>query len=232
MLNNNYSFIEFYNLLLNSKYINEGEYGIVILYNDTLIKISRSLYYDMLNGLSQEEFLKNSKKYGKIDIRQMEYLNSKQEIIKYSKLPLGLINMENIPCGMILPYHYGYHKINESNDFSLKERITIILKCYRSIEELNDCGIYYLDIARRNIMYNGQDIQFIGFDGDYVICGLESEYVLQTVYHNFAIFAYYFLLNYQDTFVELYGDLNSDMFTEVDSKDKAKELVKRIEKTI
>ena len=56
--------------------------------------------------------------------------------------------------------------------------------------------------------------------------------IIATIPLFMAIFAYYFLLNYQDTFVELYGDLNSDMFTEVDSKDKAKELVKRIEKTI
>lgn len=106
--------------------------------------------------------------YG-VDRNQIEWLSSKQDNIKKTTLPNGVIVFDGIDIGVIYPKFF----VNYKNFKNLeREDSILLLKNLRTAilnnEELLMNGIYNQNLLSKNILYKDEDVQLIDLDGKYI----------------------------------------------------------------
>lgn len=128
-----------------------------------LYKFKREFCDDYKNNIKSIK-----KDYG-ISKEKIEWLSSKQKDIKNSVLPFGIIEYNSIIVGVVYPNSFiGYYDFNnlhnENNDviFDNMKKST-----YNNIELMLN-GIYNTDLLNRKILYDKNEVNFIGLDGKYI----------------------------------------------------------------
>ena len=165
--------------------IGQGSYGILYKYNDTtLIKLYYKEFIDTYFNLDSKTFEKEIE--GHLQIIEifkqykMEYIDKLDKLKKlHSILQLtdcydlikGVVTYKNHPVGVLLEYYKNYKTLGEIYFYlSKKEKIIVLEKVKRLLENLMENNIYYKDVKENNFMVNTEtlDVKIIDLDGNEV----------------------------------------------------------------
>lgn len=165
-------------LYKNNELIGFGTSSKIILYdNDTLMK----LYYQKFcgNNLLFEYFLPQTKcniaditfhgyhfKNAK-NLKRLKKLISRQKDLKYTKLPLGIVTINNYLIGSLLHYFKEYVVLPENFKYmSIKERKEALEVIREKLTELQQNYIYPRDLWTLNVLIHPttKDIELIDLD--------------------------------------------------------------------
>ena len=167
-------------IMYNVDVIGKGYYGVVFEYNGKLIKMDKKLC-----NLFEKNLFKNSdelfKEYSDdfyfeqfVDLEQIEHLSDLQDKIKLTKMPQGVVKMNDMYTGIILTPHYNHIKLNKFPKGNYKELLLLLRNLLLEVRELEDNGILHTDLKRTaqfsigheyNILYKDVTPQLIDLDG-------------------------------------------------------------------
>lgn len=153
--------------IINSQKIGEGRYGSVYNYNNLAYKI----YTEYVPFIERD-----AKIYDKniFYYKKMLKIISKQENIKLTTLPIGIITYKKTLVGDILP-------IFDGNDFNIyaetHNKLGVVLdKVYQAYYELLKNHIYYYAIHEGNIIVDKEGTpHIIDFDPKIIECGITKK---------------------------------------------------------
>lgn len=144
--------------IMNANLIN----GFVLPVNDKIIKFDKAIVY----GFKRNGIIDN--KLCSIDVKQIEELVKRQEFIKKSSLPLGIVTVDSVVVGVIYKRFYDYKNFNSLSDESSDLIVNNLRRAIYNNIELMENGIYNVDFTNNNILYSGEDVQLIDLDGKYI----------------------------------------------------------------
>lgn len=153
--------------------------------------------------------------FGLVNPEQIEWLVSKQSYVKGSKLPNGIVYLEEIPIGVMYPeYFKGY-----SNFDSISEEETpLMMSNFRLASDKNielvSNGIFNVDLSMQNILYKGNNVELVDLDGKYI-------YPKESYIRVYSYFVYGMMKQIYDKI--------STQYPEEEAKRAIKELQKRID---
>ncbi len=96
----------------------------------------------------------------------VEQLIKRQPEIKLTKFPEGIVTVENVVLGQVIPFYDGYINFRDfAKDTSMIELYKLYLETIKIFKELEENGIIYTDIHTANLVVNpeSKDIQLIDF---------------------------------------------------------------------
>ncbi len=205
-------------IIAQGKIVGSGEYGIVFTYKDRLIKLDRYVYEIIRQNHARwlNEELDKYYEYGRrylFDPEQIEELVKRQKNVRLTRLPEGILSFRDTSSrvmefnpGIIIPYHRGYHKLEELDPHDTKTVLIILKKLLMIAQELENNEICQEDIAQYedfeiekrhyNILYRGTTPQMIDMSGYFVRVGNEF-YSAKNMYRDLSklILDYFFFNN-------------------------------------
>lgn len=215
--------------------IGHGFFGMTFKYKDRLIKLDKQLYSLLKYNDKRfaDEMFNHRYKWTKesfVNPKQIEILASKQKDITLTKLPQGVVNVEGIIPGIIIPYHEDHKALELLPKDDYVTLLKILRKLLLEVKELADHEIsqedlvHYYDKARKNrkynILYKGTEPQIIDLDGELITCG-ENFKSAKGMYQELGnVVLGYFDANNLPT------DVKSDIITD---EKKAQELIEELD---
>ncbi len=178
-------------LIDNSRLIGEGFFSKVFVYQDKLIKLDTTLY-GLLRAndpyfskhVIEDHYRFDVKDFQ--DTKQIEELIKKQQDVKLTKMPLGIVILKDVDSridgvspGIIIPYHVDHESLHKISLDDYKRLLIILRKLLIAVKELADNRIAQEDLAnygrhhdinRRsyNVLYRGDTPQIIDMSGPFV----------------------------------------------------------------
>lgn len=127
--------------------------------------IYKSLY-DNKKALRVYKRFAEYKFNGEKDEILISKLQEKQNNIKLTEFPTGVLTRENYIFGQEIPFYEDYETLYNFRDNieSVTQLIEIYKKCLNILEELYKNDIYYTDVHSKNFMVNNEDIKLIDFE--------------------------------------------------------------------
>lgn len=114
---------------------------------------------------------------GNIDIKFISKLQERQENVKLTQFPTGIITINDCIIGHEIPFYENHSPLdeyilkNKDNANIEKEMLTIYKNILLALMELEKNGIYYLDIHKKNFLVDNNDfnnIKIIDFQSNYL----------------------------------------------------------------
>lgn len=166
-------------VVLDSHFIGgtEKNYHRLFLYDDSLIKVNKYLYYaayDREIGKLRKELINQALTSPSIFI-QTKLLEKKQRDVLLSSFPKGIFYVNHIPSGIILNYHRDYRSLQNYFIKDYKEFLIILRRILIRIKELDDNDIYQRDLNLSNILYNNENVELIDLDGPFIKIGRDPK---------------------------------------------------------
>lgn len=157
----NCSFEKLEEFIKNGKDINYGDINSFIYYDNLLVKFNPEIC-NMLrkrNDISEKRVMKildsqNQSKNSFIDFRKLDYFREKSSSIKLSTLPQDVVYLNGIAVGIIEKYFPKYKWLHYLEDLSHKETYYLARNILLALRELEENGIYRLNINHNNVVYN------------------------------------------------------------------------------
>ena len=99
--------------------------------------------------------------------KKIKYLCKLQQNIKKTKLPYGIVNIDNKFSGCIQEYFNEYNELNILSSLSVDENIFFCRMFLENLDELIQNKIYPIDLFYGNVLVSPlkKDIQIIDLDG-------------------------------------------------------------------
>jgi len=160
--------VELNNLILNSKpYFDDYIYlvGDKIYKFDPRFIISYKSYYlynSLFSSNRPETMSTNIKK------NQIRRINCKQKHIKQTNLPLGILTYQKNPIGVIYKAYENYKNFNELHHETSNVILNNLRLAITKNNELIRHRIFNTDLAFRNILYDGENVELIDLDGRFI----------------------------------------------------------------
>ena len=232
----NYSFDELKDFIKKGKNIYCGEANTFVYYNGILVKFYSEMYkmfkyYDLLNEEQIMRLFLN--KNGEIvntfvDFNKLRYFREKAPNIKLSTLPQEAFYFNDIPVGIIQPYFSKHKWLHFLEDLSYKEMYYLLRNILLELHELEENGIYQLNINRNNIVYNGIKPELVDLCSSSVSYG-DKKGLEQHVYGTYLDFLYS-LLYCQCFDSRLYREFTDILTIDDCTFEVCEDVVKRLEK--
>lgn len=111
------------------------------------------------------------------DINFISKLQERQESVKLTQFPTGIVTINDCIIGHEIPFYENFSSLdkfildNKNNPNITKEVLTIYKNVIIALLELEQNGIYYLDIHKKNFLVDNNDfnnIKIIDFQGNYL----------------------------------------------------------------
>jgi len=163
-----------------------------------------------------------------IDFAKLDYFKKVSKNITLTKLPKGVLYFDNIPVGTIEPYLEKHHWLHFLEDVSYKEMYFLLKNILLALHELEQNGIYYLELNRNNIMYNGKKPQLVDLMNCSMI-GNENKSLQRNVYGNYLDLLYD-IIHRQSFDATFYRDFRDVLSIDDCSYDVCHDVVKRLKK--
>ena len=228
-----YNLEELKEFIQNGKKINYGKIGSTVLYNGKLIKFDNAIYNYLKKSSNSsyqiESFLYNACLENHfIDLKQLDYLISKQDKVKLTKFPEGICTLNDLPIGILLPYYDGYrYSLQFLDDISNEELYSILKSVLLRIKELEENGIYKLDLTAKSVLYNGISPKIVDLHGSKLKYGEDDNYKA-TVYNEYIMFFHSLLKSVADPKIH---ERFADVFNlDINNYEDCYKVVKRLEK--
>lgn len=169
----NLKYEELKKIILSSK---KNHYGItnrIIPVANGAIKINLNLVKKICNEQTKEndfmEFFQNNGTYflpvEKIDTKQISYLESISNNIKLTKMPKGIVRVNDLDIATLLNYHEGYHWLSYLEDITFEEYYHLVFNLLEEIRELENNDLYHINLDTRHVIYNEIKPQIVSIDG-------------------------------------------------------------------
>lgn len=206
---------ELKDIITNSKLIGRGFFSKVFLYDGVLFKLDGSLY-DLLKvnyKCFSDEVFEQRYHYDKTDFADLNHIKElaeKQKDITLTKLPKGIVKVNDRISGVILPYHKDYKDASLLSLKDYRDLLTVLKNLLLALKELAENRITqedlycdeYRDKPLRNVVYNNNfDTQIIDLDSSHFV-KIGSKYIdsskMADSFKN-VIFGYYGLYNLENS---------------------------------
>ena len=162
--------------------------GYTYVYNDRFIKLDK-IYIDNFR------YNKSFNVQSGINRQQIQMLCDRQEYIKNTSLPKGIVQIGNIPIGVIYKYFDNYKSFREIGNENIDTIYNNIINAINYNEELINNGVYNYDLNVNNVLYNYNDVQLIDLDGKYIKIDFNNKVDYNRMYSYFLIQLKYILLS-------------------------------------
>ena len=211
------------------KFVNETNREANLFFDDQYsLENGVYIYQDYNNPNIAYRIYKEFAEYnfnGNKDELLIQELMQKQDKVKLTEFPFGVVTLDNRIIGQQIPYYpnhislYEYFKANKDIDIYM-----IYLQILDILNELYSNGILYFDSHAKNYLINGDTINLIDF-----------EYSLMSFDINNIRLKKYMLKNYIkliNHLYQLYSNTKQDIFEETNSfgetYNQIKELTRKI----
>lgn len=134
------------------------------------------------------------KSLGYSDYKIITQLLERQERIKLTDFPTGIVTLDNIVIGQEIPYYEGHIDLNKEiinllkeikDEISYQKNIKMIMYYYQKIinilEELTKEGIFYNDLHPKNFVVNKDSIKLIDFENNKISFDYDKKELLRYV---------------------------------------------------
>ncbi len=173
----------------------------------------------------------------KIDDKQIEWLDSKRNLVKKSDLPCGVAYYHDIPVAVMYPFrNVNYKSFNNlyNEDDSLV--FNNLKRSYYCNKELLNRGIYNIGFNFNNIVYDNKNVKLINLDSFNIKSGANYKEVYSNYLYNLKqLFLTKLLVNYErDEAIEIYHQYNSmfNDYNEYMSIDYPLEVIKEMQRKL
>ena len=238
MMDIKYNFENLKNFIKNGDRISCGNLNNYVYHDSLLVKFDDELLKTFKRNPNVDEddirriFYDNKKGLIKsaVDFNKLDYFKRVSKDIKLSSLPEGVMYLEDIPIGTIEPYFKNYRWLHFMEDVSHKEMYYLLRNILLSLYELEQNGIYRLNLDRNNIMYNGKKPELVDLMNKDVIVG-KNDKLQQEVYSNYLDLLYSII--YRQSFdAMLYKEFQDVLRISDCTYDECESVLKRLKKKI
>jgi len=163
------------NLINNlGKFVAETNHEDNYFFKDDLITHGVYIYQSLTNPNIAYRIYKEFSDYGfngYSDDKMIQFLQEKQEKIKLTQFPTGIVTLNGNIIGQEIPYYANYMTLFDYlKKYFIKDPFSIYMILIEIIKEMYEEEILYLDVHPKNFMINKSDldIKMIDFDDSYV----------------------------------------------------------------